>query len=64
MAKCGIKIFWIVIYHFSLVKAAMNAARVCKMRNSVKKASISSFFIGQRRNKDQSALVKCGGIEF
>jgi hypothetical protein len=31
------KIFLIVIYHFSLVKAAMNAARVCKMCNGVKK---------------------------
>jgi hypothetical protein len=29
--------FWIVIYHSSLVKAAMNAARVCKLRNGVKR---------------------------
>jgi hypothetical protein len=29
--------FLIVIYHFSLVKGAMNAARVCKLRNGVKK---------------------------
>ena len=57
--------FLIVIYHSSLVKGAMNAARVCKLRNGVKKnASISSFFTGQRRNQDQSALVNCGGIEF
>jgi hypothetical protein len=27
----------IVIYHSSLVKGAMNAARLCKLRNSVKK---------------------------
>jgi hypothetical protein len=27
----------IVIYYFSLVKGAMNAARVCKLRNGVKK---------------------------
>jgi hypothetical protein len=27
----------IVIYHSSLVKSAMNAARVCKLRNGVKK---------------------------
>jgi hypothetical protein len=27
------KHFFIVIYHSSLVKAAMNAARVCKLRN-------------------------------
>jgi hypothetical protein len=34
----------IVIYHSSLVKGAMNAARVCKLRNGVKKnASISSI---------------------
>ena len=37
MAKGGINIFLIVIYHFSLVKGAMNAARVCKLRNGVKK---------------------------
>jgi hypothetical protein len=29
--------FLIVIYHSSLVKVAMNAAHVCKLRNSVKK---------------------------
>ena len=28
--------FFIVIYHSSLVKAAVNAARVCKLRNGVK----------------------------
>ncbi len=31
------KIFLIVIYSFWLVKAAMNAARVCKLRNCVNK---------------------------
>jgi hypothetical protein len=31
------KHFLIVIYHFSLVKGAMNAARLCKLRNGVKK---------------------------
>ena len=31
------KHFLIVIYHSSLVKGAMNAARVCKLRNGVKK---------------------------
>ena len=30
--------FLIVIYHSSMVKGAMNAARVCKLRNGVKKA--------------------------
>jgi hypothetical protein len=29
--------FLIVIYHSSLVKGAMNAARICKLRNGVKK---------------------------
>jgi hypothetical protein len=29
--------FFIVIYHSSLVKDAMNAARLCKLRNGVKK---------------------------
>jgi hypothetical protein len=29
--------FLIVIYRFLLVKAVMNAARVCKLRNGVKK---------------------------
>jgi hypothetical protein len=39
MAKGGINIFLIVIYHSSLVKGAMklNAARLCKLRNGVKK---------------------------
>jgi hypothetical protein len=31
------KHFLIVIYHSSLVKAAMNDARVCKLHNGVKK---------------------------
>jgi len=37
--KCQMrnKPFLIVIYHSSLVKGAMNAARVCKLRNGVKK---------------------------
>jgi hypothetical protein len=29
--------FFIVIYHSSLVKGVINAARVCKLRNCVKK---------------------------
>ncbi len=59
------KPFLIVIYHSSLVKAAMNAACVCKLRNGVYKTpQFLLFFNGQRRNKDHSALVSCGGIEF
>jgi hypothetical protein len=43
MKKFGInsqmrnKLFLIVIYRFRLVKAAMNAAHVCKSRNGVNK---------------------------
>ncbi len=44
--------FFIVIYHSSLVKGAMNAASVCKLRSGVKKnASIASFFNGRRWTK-------------
>jgi hypothetical protein len=38
------KHFLIVIYHSSLVKGAMNAARVCKLRNGVKKRLNFFFF--------------------
>jgi hypothetical protein len=31
------KLFFIVIHRFSLVKAAMNAPHICKMRNCVNK---------------------------
>jgi hypothetical protein len=42
----------IVIYHSSLVKAAVNDLRICKLRSGVKKnASISSFFNGQMWTK-------------
>jgi hypothetical protein len=51
MKKFGIngqlrnKLFLIVIHRFSLVKAAMNALRICKMCIGVSKTpSISSFF--------------------
>jgi hypothetical protein len=51
MTKFGIngqlrnKLFLIVIHRFSVVKAAMNALRICKMRNGVSKTpSVSSFF--------------------
>jgi hypothetical protein len=43
MKKFGIngqlrnKLFFIVIYHFSLVKAAMNAPCICKLCNGVNK---------------------------
>jgi hypothetical protein len=36
--------FLIVIYHSSLVKGVMNAARVCKLRNGVKKTPLFLLF--------------------
>jgi hypothetical protein len=39
------EIFLIVIYHSSLVKGAMNAARVCKLRNGVKKTPQFVLFL-------------------
>jgi hypothetical protein len=38
------KHYLIVIYHSSLVKAAMNAVHICKLRNGVKKTSQFLFF--------------------
>jgi hypothetical protein len=45
------KHFLIVIYHSSLVKGAMNAARLCKLRNGVKKHL--NFFYFQWEKVDQ-----------
>jgi hypothetical protein len=45
------KHFLIVIYHSSLVKGAMNAPRLCKLRNGVKKRL--NFFYFQRKKVDQ-----------
>jgi hypothetical protein len=45
------KHFLIVIYHSSLVKGAMNAARLCKLRNGVKKRL--NFFYLQWKKVDQ-----------
>jgi hypothetical protein len=44
--------FLIVIYHSSLVKGAMNAARVCKLRNGVKKRL--NFYYFQWPKVDQA----------
>jgi hypothetical protein len=44
------KHFLIVIYHSSLVRGAMNAARLCKLRNGVKKRL--NFFL-QWKKVDQ-----------
>jgi hypothetical protein len=57
------KHFLIVIYHSSLVKAAMNVAHVCKLNKGVKKKHLNFFFLHRpKANKDHSALVNCGGI--
>jgi hypothetical protein len=45
------KDFLIVIYYSSLVKGATNAARVCKLRNGVKKRI--NFFFFQWSKVDQ-----------
>jgi hypothetical protein len=59
------KPFLIVIYHSSLVKAAMNDERVSKLRNGVtKRLNFFFFFNGQRQNKDHNAPVNCGWIKF
>jgi hypothetical protein len=51
VAKGGMNIF-LLSYYSSLVKGAMNAARLCKLRNGVKKnASISSLFNGKKWTK-------------
>jgi hypothetical protein len=42
--------FLIVIYHSSLVKSAMNAACLCKLRDGVNKTP-SSIFNGKRWTK-------------
>jgi hypothetical protein len=56
------KLFLIVIYHSSLVKGAMNAARVCKLRNGVKKTPQFLLFsmakVDQVRNEYSPQLSK------
>jgi hypothetical protein len=42
------KLFLIVIHHFSLVKSAMNAPRICSIRNGVNK---TPQFLIQVRNE-------------
>ncbi len=62
MAKGEINIFFIVIYHSSLVKGAMNAVRLCKLCNGVKKC-LNFFFlqwpkVDQVRNEYSPQLSK------
>jgi hypothetical protein len=49
--QLGNEPFLIVIYHSSLVKGAMNAARVCKFLNGVKKRL--NFFFFHRPKAEQ-----------
>jgi hypothetical protein len=60
------ELFLIVIYHSSLVKGAMNAARVCKLRNGVKKTPKFLLFqwpkVNQVRNEYSPQLSKLMGI--
>jgi hypothetical protein len=51
------KHFLIVIHHSSLVKAAMNAARVCKMRNGVCKPLNVFFFQLSKAERIFSAAI-------
>jgi hypothetical protein len=56
------KHFLIVIDHSSLAKAAVNAARICKLRNGVKKSFNFFFFqwpkVDQVRNEYSPQLSK------
>jgi hypothetical protein len=69
--------FLIVIFNYSLVKAAMNYPHLCKLSKDClmgmtmsmaqwceQNASISSFSNCQRRNKDHCALAYCGGVVY
>jgi hypothetical protein len=48
------ELFLIVIYHSSLVKGAMNAARVCKLCNGVTKTPKFLLF-SMAKGEEQSA---------
>ncbi len=47
-----------VIYHSSLVKGAMNAARLCKLRNDVKKCLNFFYFQWQKVNQVCSEYLR------
>jgi hypothetical protein len=55
---------FIVIYHSSLVKAAMNAVCVCKLRKGVNKTPQFLLFSLAKSGTKTSTLVNCEGIEF
>ena len=50
--------FFIVIYHSSLVKGAMNAARLCKLRNGVKKHLNFFYFQWKKVNQVHSEYLR------
>jgi hypothetical protein len=58
------KLFLIVIYRFSLVKAAVNAAHACKLDYGVNKTPQFILFSIAKRRTMTSALVNCGGVEY
>ena len=59
------KPFLIVIYHSSLVKGAMNAASVCKLRNGVKKTpQFLLFSLAKGRAKTIAHLSIAEGSSF
>jgi hypothetical protein len=59
------KPFLTVIYHSSLVKAHMNAARVCKLRNGVKKTpQFLLFSLAKGRTKTIAHLSMSEGSSF
>jgi hypothetical protein len=59
------KHFLIVIYHSSLVKSAMNAARVCKLRNGVKKThQFLIFSLAKGGTKTIAHLSSAEGSSF
>jgi hypothetical protein len=58
-------LFLIVIYHFSLVNAALNAARVCKLRNGVNKTlQFLLFPMAKGRTKAIANLSIAEGSSF
>jgi hypothetical protein len=52
------KHFLIVIYHSSLVKGAMNAVRLCKLRNGVKKRLNLFYFQWQKVDQVRSEYLR------
>jgi hypothetical protein len=52
------KHFFIVIYHSSLVKGAMNAARLCKLCNGVKKTPQFLLFAMEKVDQVRSEYLR------